>query len=197
MGTPAPQDVSPAPIHMANSGTPNQQVSRKQAIVVGLWFAAAGVAIVLEGLCIIPVEPAPEVRDSPWVIICAGLTFIFGGAAAIVGFAVAGGPGPDGDLRAGTPFAVRLVQYFLGLGIVGMMTAICSWIAFGRGHRQFSASFAVPFVAWYTESNEMVGRVAFGVAATLLWFIFAALGFDGARRLARWRTSDSQSRSSR
>jgi len=35
--------------------------------------------------------------------------FVFVGAAVIVGFAVAGGSGPDGDLPAGTPFTVRLI----------------------------------------------------------------------------------------
>ncbi len=172
-------------------GTQNQQVSPRQAVIFGLLFIGAGLAIVLAALGISPVRPAPDVKDSAWVIVCAGLVFVFGGAAVIVGFAVAGGTGPDGDLPPGTPFAIRLVQYLLGVGIVGMLTAICTWISIGRGHRQFSTSISLPFVAWHPASDETVGRFMFGIAATLLWVMLIGLGFAGARHLARTRAERS------
>ncbi|HEY2907226.1 MAG TPA: hypothetical protein VGJ29_15095 [Vicinamibacterales bacterium] len=170
---------------MTSIGTPNQQVSPRQAVIFGLLFMGAGLAIVLAGFGIIPVTAAPDVKDSPWVIVCAGLAFVFGGAAVIVDFAVVGGTGPDGDLPAGTPFAIRLVQYVLGLGIIGMLTAICTWISIGRGHRQFSTTISLPFVSWHPASDETVGRFMFGVAAALLWLMFIGLGLAGARRLVR------------
>jgi hypothetical protein len=166
---------------------PIQQVSSRQAVVVGMLFAAAGAGIVLAGIGVIPVQAAPDVRDSPWVIVCSGLAFVFAGLAVIVGFAVAGGTGPDGDLQQGTPFTIRVIQYLLGLGMVGMMTAVCSWIAFGPGHRHFATTIALPFIAWHPASNETIGRFAFGVAASLLWLMLVGLGFDGARRLLRAR----------
>jgi hypothetical protein len=51
----------------------------------------------------------------------------------IVGYAVAGGVGPDGDLPAGTPRRVRVTQYLLGLGIVSALGAVATWVAFGPG----------------------------------------------------------------
>jgi hypothetical protein len=79
--------------------------------------------------------------DTPrWIGVCAGLVFVLGGAALIIGFAVAGGAGPDGDLPPGTPWGIRLTQYLLGLGSVGAMAAIASWVAFGSGRRAFTAT---------------------------------------------------------
>jgi hypothetical protein len=156
---------------------------------MGLLFVAAGTAIVLAGMGIIPVKAADDVRDSPWVIVCTGLMFVFGGAALVVGWAVAGGTGPNGDLRPDTPFSVRVVQYLLGLGIAGMMTAVCTWIAVGPGQRHFSMVVALPFIAWRPASNETVGRFAFGVAAALLWVAFIGLGMAGAQSLIRARSS--------
>jgi hypothetical protein len=46
----------------------------------------------------------------PWVGIVAGLAFVLGGLAMIVGYGVAGGVAPDGDLPPGTPTVVRLVR---------------------------------------------------------------------------------------
>jgi len=166
-------------------GTPNQQVSPREAVVVGLLFIGAGVAIVLAGLGIIPIKAAPDVQDSPWVIVCAGATFVFGGAALILDFAIVGGTGPDGDLPAGTPLAIRLVQYLLGLGVVAMLTAICTWIAIGRGHRHFSTTISLPFIAWHPASDETIGRFMFGSAAMLLWLILIGFGFVGLRRIIR------------
>src|SRR5438046_91633 len=109
------------------------QLSPRGAVAVGLICAALGVVIILGGLGVLPLRPAPDVAGSPWVLVCAGLAFVLAGGAVIVGFAVAGGSGPDGDLPPGTPFSVRLTQYFLGLGTLGSMTAVVTWIAFGPG----------------------------------------------------------------
>ena len=157
-------------------------MSPRLAIVFGLLSAAVGVVIVLAGIGVLPVAAAPDVQGSPWVVVCAGLMFVFLGAAVIVGFAVAGGA--DGDLPAGTPFSVRLIQYLLGLGIVGSLAAIFTWIAFGPGERHFSSTVVLPFMArGAAASGETSGRVTFGIAAVLIWLFFATFGFLGARRL--------------
>ena len=159
-------------------------MSPRLAIVFGLLSAAVGVAIVLAGIGVMQVAPAADVQGSPWVVVCAGLMFVFLGAAVIVGFAVAGGSGPDGDLPSGTPFSVRVVQYLLGLGIVGSLAAIFTWVAFGPGERHFSSTVVLPFMArGAAASGETSGRVTFGIAAVLIWLFFATFGFLGARRL--------------
>jgi hypothetical protein len=53
--------------------------------------------------------------DTPrWVGVCAGLVFLLGGAALIIGFAVARGAGPDSDLLRGTPWGIRVTQLLAG-----------------------------------------------------------------------------------
>jgi hypothetical protein len=161
------------------------QLSPRGAVVVGLICIACGVVIVLGGLGVVPLTPAADGPAPPWVLVCAGLAFVFAGGAVIVGFAVAGGTGPDGDLRAGTPFSVRLTQYCLGLGTVGFMTAVFTWIAFGPGERHFSTSVVMPFMVHRGTGSDLSGRVVFGIGAVLMWIFLLGVGMSGARRLFR------------
>lgn len=157
--------------------------SPRAAVAYGLICAALGVAIVLAGLGVLPSKGPPNAP--PWLVVCAGLSFVLMGAALIVGFALAPGRSPDGDVLPGTPFAVRAIQYFLGLGLVGSMTAICTWIAFGPGERHFSSSVSLPFIAHRGASGETSGRIMFGIAAVLCWIFLISGGVSGARRLFR------------
>lgn len=161
------------------------QLSPRGAVVVGLICAALGGVIVLGGLGVVPLTPAADGPAPPWVLVCAGLAFVLAGAAVIVGFAVAGGAGPDGDLPAGTPFSVRLIQYFLGLGIAGCMTAVVTWIAFGPGERHFSTNVVLPFMVHRGPGSDTSGRVVFGIGAVLMWIFLLTAGVSGARRLFR------------
>jgi DNA-binding transcriptional ArsR family regulator len=89
-------------------------------VALGLAFIAMGVLLVLISVGVVP--GAEKSLEAPrWVGACAGLMFAFCGGAIIVGYAVAGGAGPDGDLPAGTPRWVRLTQFLLGLGIISAL----------------------------------------------------------------------------
>jgi hypothetical protein len=151
------------------------------ALIVGLLFAACGVAPILSGLGAIPLRPTPGTPG--WVAVCAGLLFVLGGAAVINGYAI-GGAGSDGDFPADTPFVVRLVQYLVGLAIVGLMTAISGWIAFGPGPRQISTTIAMPFFG-HRSDDDLSGRIGFGVATVLLAAAFVVVAWSGARGLRR------------
>ena len=148
-------------------------------------FAAFGVVMILGGVGVLHLPPAEDGPTPPWVLGCVGLAFVFVGAAVIVGFAVTGGSGPDGELPAGTPFSVRLIQYFLGLGTVASLTAVFTWIAFGPGERHFSTTVLTPFTAHRGASDDTSGRVWFGVAAVAFWLFLVSFGVHGARRLFR------------
>ena len=155
-------------------------LSPRAAVTWGLFVALIGGLVIAMALHIIPVDAS---GDAPqWVGVLAGLAFVLAGAAIIVGFAVAGGAAPDGDLPPGTPFAVRLTQYLLGLGIVGLLTVIAAWVAFGPGHREFGIT-GLPLVR--ARSGETMGRVVFGIGAVLSAIVFIALGVASARRLRR------------
>ena len=138
--------------------SPRTQLSPRGAWALGLMVAAMGIAMILLAAGAIGPDAVTSESTPRWVGICAGLVFLFGGVALIIGYAVAGGAGPDGDLPPGTPWWLRLTQYLLGLVIVGSMTAIASWVAFGPGSRTFSTT--IPFVG-RGPASEIVGRSAF------------------------------------
>ena len=119
-----------------------------------------------------------------WVVAAAGLSFVLAGAAMIVGYAVAGGAGPDGDLPAGTPRWVRITQTLLGVGIIGALGAVGSWIAFGPGPRAFTVT--LPGVG-RGPGDETVGRTVFGIGAVLVWIFLAAFVVVSVRRIRRNR----------
>ncbi len=159
----------------------SSQLSPGGAVAIGLACCATGAFVVL---LVLGAFGEPPIQDTPaWIGVCVALVFVLGGLALIVGYAVAGGVAPDGDLPPGTPLGVRLLQYLLGLGITTSMALIGSWVAFGPGVRHFTGggSFGRGVV------NEMVGRVAFGFGAILAWAVLVVLGVVGFGRLRRRR----------
>ena len=156
------------------------QLSPRGAVLMGLAFLAAGVMPILISLGVVPgalTEGTPA-----WVGMCAGLMFVACGLAVMLDYGLAG-VGPDGDLKPGTPFAIRLANLTIGLTIVGLMTAISGWVAFGPGPRAFSSSLSLPFYAKRWEGGELTGRIAFGAGTIFMVFMFVACGFTGMKRL--------------
>jgi len=159
-----------------------QQLSRGGAVAMGIVFIAAGAVPILIGLGVVH----PDVGTTPlWVAFAVGLMFVCAGLAIIVDYAIAGGVGPDGDLLAGTPFAIRVANFVFGLAIIGLMTAVFGWVAFGSGPRAFSTTVVLPF--WYSngQSSELSGRIAFGIGTILMALMFVACGIVGVRQLQR------------
>lgn len=97
-------------------------LSPRAAVAVGTAVSGMGVLIVLLAVGIIPGAEA-SLEAPRWVVATAGLAFVLAGAAVIVGYAVAGGAAPDGDLPPGTPRWVRITQSLLGLGIIVSLAA--------------------------------------------------------------------------
>jgi hypothetical protein len=158
---------------------PRSQLSPGAAVLIGIALAGFGVFCFLLATGVIGQSPSGGGATPAWVGICAGLVFLCGGGAIVVGYAIAGGVAPDGDLPAGTPFRVRLTQYVLGITMGSALAAIGSWVAFGRGPRHFTMSG--PFGSG--PGNEIMGRVVFGIGAVLAWGIVALLAVFGLRRL--------------
>ena len=148
--------------------------SPRAAVVYRLICAAAGVGFILGAFGILPTTPSPGVPM--WLAGCAGLCFVLMGAVLIVSFAIAPGRGPDGGMAPCTSFAVRVINYFLGLGLVGSITAVFTWIAFGPGERGFSSGVSLPFLAVHGPSGETVGRIMFGIGAVLMWLFLVSAG---------------------
>ena len=149
-------------------------------------FIASGVIPILVAAGLIPRGDA----DAPaWVIGAAGAMFVSAGLAVILDYGIAGGVGPDNDLLPGTRTSVRIANLILGLTIIGLMTVVAGWIAFGRGPRHFTTTLIVPFLPasqrW--ASGEWPGRVAFGTGSVLMAAMFVACAASGVRRIAQSR----------
>jgi hypothetical protein len=158
------------------------QLSRGGALAMGSLFVACGVFPILIGTGVV----APSTGDAPgWVGTAAGALFIFAGFDIILDYAIAGGVGPDGDLKPGTPTAIRVANLIFGLVIVGLLTSIFGWVAFGPGERHFTSTLTLPFMPLRWQSGELSGRIAFGGAAVLGAVMFVACGVSGVRRLHR------------
>ena len=179
------------PMVLLKSGPPTgsrvDQLSPRGAIVVGIIFMICGVFPVLVGLGVVHAPPAPGVQ--PWVVIAAGSMFILAGVAIINGYAVAGGAQANGDLPDSAPFAARVLQYALGVSIVGLMFAVFAWVAFGPGERHFSSSMSIPGLSVSGHSSDRSGRIAFGIASGFIGLFFVLYAVSGAKRLLDARAS--------
>jgi hypothetical protein len=165
----------------------SQQLSPRSAVGVGLVTCGLGAFVALLGLGVIPIEaPGDGVQSPPWVIVCCGLVFVLAGLLVILDYAVARA-GPNGQLLPGTPWFVRVAQYLLALGVIGLMAVIPTWIAFGSGERHFSTSVSVPFYTQRGRGGETGGRVVFAASAMFMWLMFIGMGVSGAKRLLRGR----------
>jgi hypothetical protein len=164
---------------------PSSVPTPRGAIVLGIIAMLCGVYPVLVGLGVVHVRPTPGAQ--PWVAVAAGSMFILAGLAIINGYAVAGASRVDGSLPDSAPFFVRVTQYVLGVGIVGLMFAVCAWIAFGSGERHFSSSISLPFWSSSGRSSERSGRIAFGTAAGFMGLFLVLSIVNGAQSL--WRAS--------
>jgi hypothetical protein len=153
------------------------------AIVIGLLLGASGTFIVLMALGAFGVERL-SAGTPEWVGVLAGLVFALAGLAVIVGYGT-GGATADGELPPDAPFAVRLVQYLLGLGMTVSLALIGSWVAFGAGPRRFSGSGGLGGVGAGTAVGETLGRVAFGLGALVTWGIVILITVAGFKRLRR------------
>jgi hypothetical protein len=143
--------------------------SPRAAVAYGLICAAAGVGFILGAFGILPMTPSPGVPM--WLAGCAGLCFVLMGAALIVSFAIAPGRGP---VLPGPSFAVRVINYFLGLGFVGSMTAVFTWLAFGPDEPDFYSDVSPSFYAVHWSSDETVKRIMFGIGAALMWVFLSS-----------------------
>lgn len=160
-------------------------LSRRQAIVFGGMFALFGVfPLLIAAGVVTPQGPSDTPR---WVVGAIGLMFVLAGVAIVLGYAIAPGIDPDGQLSPDTPFSIQVAQYLVGLAIVALMTLVFAWVGFGPGERHFSTTISLPAGSARGASSSRSGRIAFGGVSLLMFAMLVALGVSGARRLRRIR----------
>jgi hypothetical protein len=157
-----------------------RQASRRETIAIGAIAAAIGLYFVLVSLDLLP---APGGAKAPmWVVTLCGLCFLLGGLATFIPAAVTGEVRSDGELPAGAPRWLRVLQYLFGLMIFACFAMIGSFVAFGPGARSFGVS--LPFMT-FGEGNALFGRIAFGIGAVIIWLCTIGFAVQGWRKLVR------------
>jgi hypothetical protein len=149
--------------------------TRKGTIVAGIIAAVIGLYYMLLGAGVLwsPKDP----NASPWVIFCAGLAFLLAGVAIVL--QGAGHADANGELPAEAPQWQRVLHYLLALSIFVCLGAIASWVAFAPGPREFSGSV----MGLEGPANPVIGRIAFGIGAVIIWLCTIAAAVLGARKL--------------
>ena len=163
------------------------QLTRRKALALGLLCTLCGGPPLFGSFGVGPFHRSPGVPL--WMGVAAASTFLLA-AVLLFADAAAGGTNPDGSLPARTPPVLRAIQNAAGLGIVVVMGAMATWIAFGRGERHFSTTIALPFIAYRSVSAGLPNRIAFGFAALLVWtIVIAAIVAALKKHLARLRAA--------
>ena len=134
------------------------ELSRKSMVGLGLLTAGIGLYFALVGLGL---APPPSRANAPGgVVVACGMVFLLGGVAVLV--QALGGANDQGELPSDASIWLTVIQHLVGLGVVGCLAAIGSWIALLGRSEAFSGPVAV-------------ARFAFGVGAVISWLYFFAL----------------------
>jgi hypothetical protein len=143
---------------------------------IGIAFASAGVYFVLVGWGVLPMPG--NTASPPFIIVCAGLAFLFAGLVAVVR-GKAGANDRDSELPPDAPRWTQAAYRVLGIGVAGALATIGTWIAIGSGPRAFDVSG--PFVEMHT-TGELIGRSVFGLGAVIVWIYVIAITVGTVRK---------------
>lgn len=160
----------------------NRPATRNSTILIGVLATAAGLYFILVGVSVLPIPGGPGKLHAPlWVVGCAGLIFLFAGAAVLV--QGIGKANASGELLPGAPFWLRVAQHVIVGGIFACFAMIGSWIAVFGEARQFSGSLSILGLGFGFDMGVAIARVAFGIGALICWIGTIALAVSAARKL--------------
>jgi hypothetical protein len=155
---------------------PEQNSTRSNYYMAAI-AAATGAYFVVVGAGLLPIPGGPKNLHGPlWLVACVGLAFFLASIAIVI--QTLGHANAAGDLPAGAPRWMSVVQYSMGLAIFICFGLISSWVAFGPGEREFSGSF----LFFSHATNAVIGRTAFGIGAVIIWLGTAAVVASGIRK---------------
>lgn len=137
-------------------------------------MAAAGVYFILIGLDVLPV-PDGSAGAPTFVIVLAGLAFLFAGANVIVRGRT-GARDNESNLPAASATWATMPYRVFGIAIAGTLATIGTWIAIGSGPRQFTVSGPIP-------AGETLGRAIFGLGAVIAWIYVIAITVGTVRKI--------------
>ena len=141
--------------------------------LIGLLFVACIAAIGVYVLSIGLGQFRRSPNDAPgWVMIAAGSAFLLAassmGISAIGGIVFGAKADRHGALTDDAPYAIRVAQIVLSLGIVAMLALVATWVALNPGHE-----------------SSLGRRIVFASGAAMTWAIFLFFAVYRVRRLKR------------
>jgi len=147
-----------------------------EIIGLGFAFSAAGLYFMLGAGGVLPM---PEANGPTFVIFCAGAAFLLAGLTCMVR-AKAGMGDHQSDMPDDAALWLKPLYRTLGIGIMGALATIGTWIAIGSGPRAFTISGS--FGEMQT-SGQTLGRTVFGLGAVIVWIYVIALTVSTVRKL--------------
>jgi len=158
-------------------------MGNKITIAVGLLGMAIGTLPLLVAAGVLPSGHRSPGQAPDWIGYLIGLMFFLAGLSVLIQ-SVAGGRRNSVGQPTAEPFALRGVYNVIGSLIAVSFATLFSWVAFGPGKRPFSVSAGpVGLFSDTSGSGDMIGRIAFGVAAVVFWFTAVRVVLYTARRL--------------
>jgi hypothetical protein len=153
-----------------------RQASPHEIVGVGIAFSAAGIYFLLGAADYLPM---PETSGPHFLEYCIGAAFLFAGLTCMVR-ARAGMADIESDVPETAPNWIKMSYRMLGIGVVGALAIIGTWIAIGSGPRAFNMS--APFGEMRT-AGEMIGRTVFALGAVITWIYVIALTVGIVRKM--------------
>lgn len=126
--------------------TTNTDLTPRARLVFGLVAMAAGLAPMMFAIGLVAPRPG-SMRAPEWVVFLAGSTFFLAGWLIVL---------PERWVKT---------RGFLGVVLLSAFAAVFDWISFGPGERHFSGGFSIGPLFSSGASDEVTGRVVFGIAA--------------------------------
>jgi len=139
----------------------------------GLFFLMGGF-IVLIAADIIHTDPS-SIHAPRWVLAASGGVFMLAGMMV----AIQGSFGPDGMQTK----LYQWIQFFFGMALMILFTAIPLWIGFGSGEREFTTSTTVGPITTSGTGSDGMGRFVFGGSGVLMVFITIAMAVSQLQKI--------------
>jgi amino acid transporter len=155
----------------------------KTTVAIGVLALLVGCVPLLAVLGILPHGQEPADPAPAWMGWVIGAVFVGAGFLVIMRGVWGGADETSGDLPAGAPRALRMVNDAIGVATVCGLAALFSWVAFGPGPRHFSVDLDGLWMRGFGGSDT-IGRIAFGFGAILFWCVTGAFALVIVRR---WR----------
>jgi len=150
-----------------------KQASPWEMIGLGALAAVIGFYLVLAALSLLPAPGGPDALML--LVFAVGFCYLLGGLRIMIP-AIVMDEGGAGEPPAKRP--LRMAQYVFALAVVMAVAMVASFILLGPGLHG-----SLPFSS--NNSLDMIGRIAFGIGAIVVWLGLLRLAVSGRRKLAR------------